>query len=127
VRDVVVADTDAEARRLAIEGIGKAWSEYVKPTYVRFGVIKGLLHDPDFDVDLVDAEYLAEHVWIVGSVETVRQKMQHWFGELNGGFGTLLIYSHDYMDNPEPWERSMELLTTEVAPHLTCSNGVVTA
>ncbi len=126
VRDVVVADTDAEARRLAIEGIGKAWSEYVKPTYVRFGVIKGLLHDPDFDVDLVDAEYLAEHVWIVGSVETVRQKMQHWFGELNGGFGTLLIYSHDYMDNPEGWERSMELLTTEVAPHLTCSNGAVT-
>lgn len=128
VRDVIVAETDAEARELAVNGgIGRAWKEYIKPTYQRFGVLKGLLHDPDFDPDLVDADYLAENVWIVGSVETVRQKLQHWFDELDGGFGTLLIYSHDYIDNPEPWEHSMELLVKEVAPKIQANVSVEAA
>ena len=119
VRDVIVADTDAEARKLAIDGgIGRAWDEYIKPTYERFGVLKHLLHDASMDPADVDAEYLAEHVWIVGSVETVTQKMESWFSELGGAFGTLLIYSHDYIDNPEAWEHSMELLAKEVAPRL---------
>ena len=119
VRDVIVAETDAEARRLAVEGgIGRAWREYIKPTYERFGVLKGLLHDSSVDPADVDADYLAEHVWIVGSVETVRQKIEAWFGEVGGPFGTLLVYSHDYIDNPEPWERSMQLLVEEVAPRL---------
>jgi alkanesulfonate monooxygenase SsuD/methylene tetrahydromethanopterin reductase-like flavin-dependent oxidoreductase (luciferase family) len=125
VRDVIVAETDAEARKLAIDGgIAHAWEQYIKPTYQRFGVLKGLLHDPDFDPDKVDGEYLAEHVWIVGSVETVRQKLQKWCDDLDGGFGTLLIYSHDYIDNPAPWERSMELLVKEVAPQI--KTGAVT-
>jgi alkanesulfonate monooxygenase SsuD/methylene tetrahydromethanopterin reductase-like flavin-dependent oxidoreductase (luciferase family) len=116
VRDVIVAETDAEARKMAIEGgIGRAWKEYIKPTYERFGVLKGLLHDPSVDPADVDAEYLAEHVWITGSPETVRQKMEHWFDGIGGLFGTLLIYSHDYIDNPEPWERSMEPLVTSGA------------
>ncbi len=119
VRDIIVAETDAEARKLAVEGgIGRAWKEYIKPTYERFGVLKGLLHHPSVDPADVDAEYLAEHVWIVGSPDTVVQKMRNWFDELGGPFGTLLIYSHDYIDNPLPWERSMELLATEVAPRL---------
>jgi len=117
VRDVIVAETDAEARKMAIEGgIGRAWKDYIKPTYERFGVLQGLLHDPSVDPADVDAEYLAEHVWIEGSVETVKRKLNTWMDELGGPFGTLLIYSHDYIDNPEPWERSMELLAKEVAP-----------
>ena len=119
VRDVIVADTDEQARELAVNGgIGEAWETYIKPTYQRFGVLKGLLHDPEYDPELVDDEYLAEHVWIVGSVETVRRKMQAWCDELDGGFGTLLIYSHDYIDNPEPWEHSMDLLVNQVAPQI---------
>ena len=81
-------------------------------------MLQGLLHDPSVDPSDVDGDYLAEHVWIVGSVETVRQKIDAWFDDLGGPFGTLLIYSHDYIDNPEPWERSMELLAKEVAPNL---------
>ena len=119
VRDVIVADTDEEARKLAVEGgIGAAWSTYIKPTYERFGVLKGLLHDPSVDPADVDANYLAEHVWIVGSPETVTRKMEAWFDDLGGAFGTLLIYSHDYIDAPEAWEHSMDLLVNEVAPRL---------
>lgn len=119
VRDVLVADTDAEARRRAIHGpLGRAWMEYLKPTYERFGVLKGLLHDPNMNPADVDAEYLAEHVWIIGSPETVVAKFQRWFDELGGPFGTLLIYGHDYMNDPKPWEESMRRLVYEVAPKL---------
>jgi len=119
VRDVVVARSDAEARELAIQGgIGRAWREYLTPTYHRFNVLQGLLHDSSVDASKVDSAYLAEHVWIVGSPETVVRKFRQWFDELGGPFGTLLIYSHDYLDNPKPWEESMRLLAKEVAPHL---------
>ncbi|MFW2830424.1 LLM class flavin-dependent oxidoreductase [Sphingomonas sp. ID0503] len=128
VRDVIVAETDEEARKMAIDGgIGLAWDEYIRPTYERFGVLKHLVHDPSMDLTKVDAEYLAEHVWIVGSVETVRQKMDAWIDDLGGPFGTLLIYSHDYIDNPEPWEHSMQLLVNEVVPKLATSAEVEAA
>jgi len=124
VRDVIVADTDEAARKLAVEGgIGHAWTTYIKPTYQRFGVLKGLLHDPDYPADKVDADYLAEHVWIVGSPDTVTRKMQAWFDELGGPFGTLLIYSHDYLDDPAPWEHSMDLLANVVAPQLATASA----
>lgn len=118
VRDVVVADTDAEAIALAKKGLGRAWEAYLKPTYERFGVLNGLLHDPSVNPADVDADYLAEHVWIVGSPETVAEKFEKWFDDLGGPFGTLLIYSHDYIDDPSPWEESMKRLAQEVAPKL---------
>ena len=86
-----------------------------------------MLHDSSIDPADVDAEYLAEHVWIVGSKETVRQKLEAWFDDIGGPFGTLLIYSHDYIDNPEPWERSMELLVKEVVPQLSKATAAAEA
>lgn len=118
VRDVVVAETDQKAREIAIEGMGKAWMEYLKPTYERFGIMSELMPDPNIDPSTIDAEYLADNVWIIGSPDTVIRKFENWFKELGGPFGTLLIYSHDYIDNPEPWEESMRLLVQEVAPKL---------
>jgi alkanesulfonate monooxygenase SsuD/methylene tetrahydromethanopterin reductase-like flavin-dependent oxidoreductase (luciferase family) len=118
VRDVVVAETDAAARKLALEGgVGRAWGEYLLPTYKRFGIVRGFLHDPDMNPDDVDLAYLAEHNWIVGSVDTVVEKIQRWQDD-QGGFGTLMIWSHDYADNPEPWVESMNLLAKEVAPRI---------
>jgi alkanesulfonate monooxygenase SsuD/methylene tetrahydromethanopterin reductase-like flavin-dependent oxidoreductase (luciferase family) len=118
VRDAFVAETDAEAKKWAIEGaLGTAWKEYLLPTYKRFGILKGLLHHPDMNVDEIDLDYLAEHVWLVGSVDTVVEKFQRWFDDL-GGFGTFIQYSHDYADNPGPWLESMELLAKEVAPRV---------
>lgn len=119
VRDVVVADTDAEAKKFAIEGgLGAAWEQYLAPTYKRFGVMEGLLADPSHNVEDVDAAYLAEHVWITGSPETVTQKLQDWQGE-TGGFGQLLVYSYDYIDGPKQWDESMRRLAQEVAPKIT--------
>ena len=119
VRDVFIADTDAEAKRIAINcGLGRAWKEYLLPTYQRFGILKALLANPSDDPANVDVNYLADHVWIVGSPETVREKFEKWFDDLGGPFGTILIYSHDFINDPKPWEESMRRLAMEVAPKL---------
>ncbi|HEX4108340.1 MAG TPA: LLM class flavin-dependent oxidoreductase [Solirubrobacteraceae bacterium] len=126
VRDVVIADTDAEAKRFAIEGgLGDAWMQYLMPTYKRFGVMEGLLADPSHKVEDVDMEYLAEHVWITGSPETVLRKFEDWFEALGGGFGTHLIYSYDYVDSgAERWEESMRRFAQEIAPKISIVSAV---
>jgi len=119
VRDVFIADTDAEARKLALEGgMGRAWTEYLLPTYHRFGIAEAIVEGTSYSVSDVTPEYLADNFWLVGSPETVREKMEKWIDTLGGGFGTLLIYSYDYMDNPTPWEESMARLAQEVTPGL---------
>jgi len=44
--------------------------------------------------------------------------MEGWLDGIGGGFGTLLMYSYDYIDNPTPWEESMRRLAQEVCPSL---------
>ena len=119
VRDVFVADTDAEARKLAIEGgMGRAWAEYLLPVYHAFGIFEGLLERTGKTKADVDGNFLADHMWIVGSPETVQEKLQAWCDELGGAFGTLMIYSYDYIDNPRPWEESMRRLAQEITPKI---------
>ncbi len=119
VRDVFIADTDAEARKLALEGgMGLAWKEYLLPTYHAFGIAEAMVEGTDLSVSDVTLEFLADNFWIVGSPETVREKFEAWMDGLDGGFGTLLTYSYDYIDNPTPWEESMNRLAQEIVPAL---------
>ena len=119
VRDALIADTDAEAKRLALKGgMGRAWKEYLRPTYHRFNILAGLAHEANVNPNDMDEDYLAEHVWLVGSPKTVQDKIQRWVDELGGKFGTLLIYSYDYLDDPKPWEESMQRLAKEVIPKI---------
>lgn len=116
VRDVFVAETDAEAKRWAISGgLGRAWAEYLLPQYKHFGIIDGLVKHPGMSHEDIDLDYLAEHVWLVGSPDTVVAKLQE-AQDSSGGYGTIMAYNHDYLDNPEPWNQSVELLGREVAP-----------
>ncbi len=117
LRDVFVAETDAEAKKLAIEGgTGKAWMEYLLPVYKMFGLHVGLVvEDHPIDPDDMDVEYLAEHVWLVGSPDTVTEKLSA-FSHRVGGFGHIMPYSYDYIDDPAPWNQSLRLLAQEVLP-----------
>ncbi|WP_160100889.1 LLM class flavin-dependent oxidoreductase [Rhodococcus sp. T7] len=116
VRDIIVADTDAEARKLAVEGgIGKAWMEYLVPVYKQFGLLQAML--PDMDMADVTIDDIVEKVWIVGSPDTVAEKLNS-VCEATGGWGTTLVYGHDYLDDVKPWNYSLQLLTEEVAPKL---------
>lgn len=116
-REVFCAETDKEAKRRAVEGVGRAWREYLLPVYKHVGLIERLIPDPNINPLDVDVDYLAEHVWIVGSPDTVVEKLQASC-EANGGYGTTLVFAHDFMDDPGPWNESMALLAKEVGPRV---------
>jgi alkanesulfonate monooxygenase SsuD/methylene tetrahydromethanopterin reductase-like flavin-dependent oxidoreductase (luciferase family) len=118
VREVFVADTDAEAERWCLQGnMGRMMREYFLPLFDSFQMLNVWKEDeslPDADVT---PEWLVHHGWLVGSVETVTEKLEKMYEDL-GGFGTLLMLTFDYADNPGPWKYSMELLAKQVLPKL---------
>ena len=121
LRDIFVADTDAEARRAVLDGFAaRFWNEYFKPIAEKLNATY-MFRRPDADQDAeLTAEYLVNtKVWAVGSPTTVADLIREQF-ELAGGFGTLLMLGSDYADpgEREKWFRSMQLLASEVMPRL---------
>lgn len=116
IRDVYVAPTDEEARHLAINGImGRCWREFLLPIYQGLGLGSFLKNDPSMTDEAVDLEYLANNLWLVGSPQTVADKLRTLYKQ-TGGFGYLLIVSYESINEQESWERSLQLLMTEVLP-----------
>jgi alkanesulfonate monooxygenase SsuD/methylene tetrahydromethanopterin reductase-like flavin-dependent oxidoreductase (luciferase family) len=82
-----------------------------------FGLLGNLLPDTDLEPDEITLDYLADNLWLVGSPDTVVARLEQQF-EATGGWGTLLAYTFDYIDDPEPFRRSLELFAREVAPRV---------
>ena len=122
VREIFVADSDAEAWRLSVDAqMGRMMREYFLPLLKNVGVIQYLKHDEAVADSDVTPEYCARHNWLIGSPATVAEKIEHMYEEV-GGFGQLLLFCFDYSENPPAWRHSMELLAREVMPrvaHLT--------
>lgn len=126
VREIFVADTDDEAYRHCVKGMmGRMMSEYLLPLFNDFKFTPLLKDDPKIADEDVTPEYLAHHGWLVGSVATVKRKLGEMVDQV-GGFGTLLHFVFDYADNPQPWFKSMRLMSEEVMPHFAerTRNGV---
>ena len=125
VRDVWVADTDAQAREEALSGMmARAWGEYLLPLF-SFGpypLTTSMKHDENFPDDQVTPEYMAEHVWLVGSPDTVARKLRDLY-ELAGGFGTLLMMTFDHSAQRKAYEKCMRLLAEEVMPQVADLTG----
>jgi alkanesulfonate monooxygenase SsuD/methylene tetrahydromethanopterin reductase-like flavin-dependent oxidoreductase (luciferase family) len=118
VREVFVAETDEEARRLSVGGMmGRMMREYFLPLLGNFGFLEYLKHDPSVPDSDVTPEYCAEHNWLIGSPATVADKLDKVYREV-GGFGSLLVFGFDYSENPEAWHNSLKLLAQEVAPRI---------
>ena len=118
VREVLVADTDKEAWKLAVDGaMGRMTREYSLKVVQAFGALPFLKHDPAVADSDVTVDYLARTSWLIGSPATVAAKIEDLYHQV-GGFGVLLALGFDYLDQPEAWRRSLELLATEVAPRL---------
>jgi alkanesulfonate monooxygenase SsuD/methylene tetrahydromethanopterin reductase-like flavin-dependent oxidoreductase (luciferase family) len=118
VRDVFVAETDEIAVDKALNGgMGRMLDEYFIPQIANFGFLDLLKHDPSVADSQIDAEYLVHTNALVGSVDTVIAKLRKLQEEM-GGFGTLLQLGYDYVDDPDPWYESMELLARDVMPAL---------
>ena len=116
--EILVADTDAEAEHLAFEGpLGRACREYVWQFCKAFGFLTHLKHDPAMSDDQVTPEYFTKTSWIIGSVETVTDRIVEIYGA-TGGFGTLLWNPTDWGDQPERMRHTLELLTKEVIPQV---------
>jgi alkanesulfonate monooxygenase SsuD/methylene tetrahydromethanopterin reductase-like flavin-dependent oxidoreductase (luciferase family) len=118
VREVFVADTDAEAMRLSVGlHMGRMMREYFLPLLKEFEFLQFLKHDADVADSEVTAEYCAHHNWIVGSPSTVAEKIARIHDEV-GGFGHLLVFGFDYVEHPAAWHRSLQLLAQEVLPRV---------
>jgi alkanesulfonate monooxygenase SsuD/methylene tetrahydromethanopterin reductase-like flavin-dependent oxidoreductase (luciferase family) len=116
VREVYIADTDAEAKKRALNGmLARAYSDYLLPLFKSFGLISLFKHDPAVADADVTMQYLVEHSWLVGSPRTVRQKLADMYSE-SGGFGTLLVLTFDYQDEHDAWAASQQALIEEVMP-----------
>jgi alkanesulfonate monooxygenase SsuD/methylene tetrahydromethanopterin reductase-like flavin-dependent oxidoreductase (luciferase family) len=116
VRDIYVADTDAQAQDEALNGmLGRVWGEYLLPLFGGFQLHSVFKHDPNIPDSEVTPAYLMEHLWLVGSPATVAQKIEQLY-EVSGGFGTLLMLVYDHCQQQAGWERSTRLLATEVLP-----------
>jgi len=123
---VFVADTDAEAKREVMEGpIGYCFDRYLIPIWRRFGMMDGFAKDARISPDDADLEFLVDKVFVVGSPDTVVEKLNALF-ETTGGWGTLQVESHDYYDDPAPWFHSLELIAKEVAPRVKLPAGTTT-
>jgi alkanesulfonate monooxygenase SsuD/methylene tetrahydromethanopterin reductase-like flavin-dependent oxidoreductase (luciferase family) len=113
-----VADTDEEAIRLASTGeIGRFWEEYMIPGILRRGLSGFVKADPSHSDDMIDTEYLARNVWLVGSPETVAKKAIALYEE-TGGFGSLLGMCFDFIDDMDAWLTNLDLMKNKVMPVL---------
>ncbi|HYM32683.1 MAG TPA: LLM class flavin-dependent oxidoreductase [Candidatus Cybelea sp.] len=118
VREIFVADTDAEAMKLSVGGMmGRMYREYFLPLLGQFGFLEFLKHKPDVPDSDVTPEYCARHNWLIGSPTTVAAKLEKVYAEL-GGFGCLLMFCFDYSENARAWQHSMELIAKEVMPRV---------
>lgn len=118
VREVFVAETDAEAWRLSVGGMmGRMMREYLLPLFAALGATSYIKHAPDVPDSDVTPEYCAKHNWIIGSPSTVAERLERDYRAV-GGFGTILVLGFDYADAPEAWHTSMRLLAEEVMPRL---------
>src|SRR6266571_3084226 len=64
VREIFVAESDAEAWRLSVDGqMGRMMREYFLPLLTDVGVIQFLKHDPDVADSDVTPEYCARQNW----------------------------------------------------------------
>jgi alkanesulfonate monooxygenase SsuD/methylene tetrahydromethanopterin reductase-like flavin-dependent oxidoreductase (luciferase family) len=123
-RDIFIADTDAEAKRLVRKtGMMQTWHKYLKEIYVKFGLFDGIIHDSGIDItpDAIDEDFLVEHVILCGSPETVIEKLEK-LADTVGGWGQIVANQHDSIDDPKPWEESLRRLATEVCPKVRMPN-----
>jgi alkanesulfonate monooxygenase SsuD/methylene tetrahydromethanopterin reductase-like flavin-dependent oxidoreductase (luciferase family) len=116
LREVLVADTDKEARARVKHGPMGHWATtYFLPQFKDLGMLRLLKRDQEMADDDVTLDYLIENNWLVGSPDTVAEKLQGMYEEV-GGFGHLMFYSFDFSSRPEWWRESLGLFREQVHP-----------
>ena len=117
-RDIFVADTTEEARRLVSEGtLARDFTDYF---FKMIPKIRGNLNIFKIDKSMPDSEvtidYMIDNIWIVGSPDDVAEQIRELYKQV-GGFGVLLAMGHEWKPK-DKWQNSMKLLANEVLPKL---------
>jgi alkanesulfonate monooxygenase SsuD/methylene tetrahydromethanopterin reductase-like flavin-dependent oxidoreductase (luciferase family) len=97
--------------------MGRMYREYFLPLLNNFGFFEFLKHAPEVPDSDISPEYCATHNWIVGSPDTVARSIEAMHENV-GGFGCLLVLGFDYVEDPQAWRHSLELLQREVLPRV---------
>jgi 3,6-diketocamphane 1,6-monooxygenase len=116
--EIFVGETDAEARREALDGpMGEAWRAYILHAIKLLvpDILRGVAEGADLKTQM---EHIADNVWVVGSPETVVEKLCARAEAAGGPWGTTMLFGYDYSENPEPWNQSLALLARKVLPRL---------
>src|SRR5207249_2902620 len=110
--------------------IGVAAASYNPPTLRIAGEQGFIPMSLAFNTDYINSqweavtpEYMADHLWLIGSPETVAGKLRKLYQEV-GGFGCLLVLVYDHWQDQQSWEQSTRLLAEEVMPRLADLTGV---
>jgi alkanesulfonate monooxygenase SsuD/methylene tetrahydromethanopterin reductase-like flavin-dependent oxidoreductase (luciferase family) len=117
-RNVFVAETTAEARRLARNNsLGKCLQYILDLTRATAptGVAMWKRDPQQADADCT-LDYFLNEVVIAGDPRYVTQQLLE-LREQSGPFGTLVLTAHDW-DDRDRWTRSLELFAGEVVPAL---------
>jgi alkanesulfonate monooxygenase SsuD/methylene tetrahydromethanopterin reductase-like flavin-dependent oxidoreductase (luciferase family) len=117
-RNVFVAETTSEARRLArSNSLGKCLQYILDLTRATAptGVAMWKRDPQQSDVDCT-LDYFMDEVVIAGDPSHVAQQLLK-LREQVGPFGTLVLTAHDW-DDRDRWTRSLELFAREVVPAL---------
>ena len=96
--------------------MGRYFREDYLPMLAGNNALGLLKHHPDAPDSDVTVEYCAKHCWIVGSPETVRERIEE-MQTLSGGFGVLHVMGFDHLDELETTRQSHAELARIVATH----------
>ena len=116
-REVYVADDGQKARDEALNGpLGKFFVDYWIPLFGGGARgLQGLKPDPEIPDETITPEYMLENLWIVGDPEECAHRIRQMHADV-GGFGTLLLMCHDWVQDRPKWFRSLDLMANEVLP-----------
>jgi alkanesulfonate monooxygenase SsuD/methylene tetrahydromethanopterin reductase-like flavin-dependent oxidoreductase (luciferase family) len=121
-RDIFVAETDEEAMDYVLNSNqSQVWLEQYLPAFRQFEWLDHVKHDPSILDEDVDVPYLAENHWLVGSPDTVAEKLRALQDDI-GDIGMILGTHYDWGTLEDPfahadiYRRHLDLLANEVMP-----------
>ena len=117
-REIYVAETDEKAREEVLNGpMRRAFEHYMRNVLASFGSLGLYKVDPEMPDEGITAEYLSEDIWIIGSPDTVTEKLRKLYDDV-GGFGGVLQIAYDWKPDQARFDNCMRLLAEEVMPNL---------
>ena len=102
----------AETREQAVRDVEFGLADYAR----YFREVAALPIFPDAPIETIVDTLKSSGAAVIGTPDDAIELIQHLIDESHGGFGTLLLQSHEWA-NPEATRRSYELFAQYVLPH----------